>query len=446
MVSFVRIFSYLIVYNLLMGQENNLEIPFYDKNKIVDSLNFHLKNEKELSTYYQINSIKSNPMKVIYKKKMKEKMVDSVFLKIDDIMAESINKPLLSYYQNKSINMNFENIGNELVSRYYFINDIPNTNFFIYDKNKIALQIDFYPSFENSTSAIFGLNKNSKSWDFNGEFNLKTENYMKQAEVFEIKWKKIDSLSQKLNFDFLLPHPFGYNTGIHWKYNFETVNGMYVEESREYSLKSFLPLINNLELGYVTGSTSPTLNGDMNNYKKNTYQAFLLNITKDSRNNRSLTTSGILYANEINLGLQNNASYFDFKSEYHLYLPFKNDLLLNIKYKSEGIFTFQGKTPKSRFKSYGGVKSLRGYDENQFFSEQYHIICLESGYNINKTSQIKFFIDQASNSLSRMKNIKIGYGFGLYQNTSKYLIEVEYALNVFRPSDGKVHFKLVSKF
>ena len=442
----MRIFSYLVFLTLLICQDSRIEISSFNKELISDTLNFYLDTENDFDIYYQIDSIILSPKTVVYKKKTEEKMIDSVFLKNDDIMTALINNQILLNYQKKHLNTNFEDIGRRMVSKYYFIDNPPNTNLLIFNKNKIALEIDLFSRFTNSASAIFGINKNSKSWNLNGEFNLQLENYLKQAEIFIINWKKIDSLSQKLNFDILFPHPFGYNTGIHWKYNFETINGMYINDKKEYSLKSFFPIINNLELGYVIGSTTPTYEGKQNDYKKNTFQAFLLKTTKDNRNKRFLATNGSLFSNEINVGVQNSTSYFDFKNEYFLYKIFKNNILINFKYKSEGIIALKGETPKSRYKSYGGVKSLRGYDENQFFSEQYNIFCLELGYNINNASQIKFFTDYSSNSLYSVEELKVGYGFGFYQITNKYLIEAEYALSNFNPTDGKVHFKLVSIF
>lgn len=442
----MHIFSYLFFFTLLISQDGKIKISSYSKELISDTLNFHLNIDDSLDSYFQIDSIILNPKTVVYMKKKKIKMIDSVFLKNDDLMLGSINNQLLLFYQNKHLSSNFEIVGKRVASRYYFVDDPPKCNLLVFNQNKIALEVDLISRFTNSASAIFGIYKNSNNWNLNGDFSLQIENYIKQAEVFIISWKKIDSLSQKLYFDFQFPHPFGYNTGIHWKYNFETVNGMYIKEKKEYSLQSYFPIINNLELGYVTGSTSPTYKGKQNDYKNSTFQAFLLKITKDNRNKRFLPTKGSFFSNEINLGLQNKSSYFDFSNKYFLYKSFGNNVLINFKYSSEGIIALEGKTPKSRYKSYGGAKSLRGYDENQFFSKHYNIFCLESGYNMNNDSQVKFFIDYSSDNLFNINKPKAGYGFGFYQITNKYLIEAEYALNRFSPTDGKVHFKLVSKF
>ena len=88
---------------------------------------------------------------------------------------------------------------------------------------------------------------------------------------------------------------------------------------------------------------------------------------------------------------------------------------------------------------------MRGFNEDQFFSNKYNIFTLESGYKINEFYQIKIFTDYSSNNLFKINQTKLGYGFGFYQITNKYLIEAEYALNTFQPTNGKVHFKLVSK-
>jgi hypothetical protein len=65
---------------------------------------------------------------------------------------------------------------------------------------------------------------------------------------------------------------------------------------------------------------------------------------------------------------------------------------------------------------------------------------------MNSTSQIKLFVDFASNRVNFFDRNQVGYGIGFYQSNNNSLIHIEYAINNLSSDNNKIHFKFVSKF
>jgi hypothetical protein len=442
----VHIFKFFIFVSILFGQNNERIFKSIQFNQVNDSLKKMLNNELDWKTEYILHGYSDNPDSSIYKVQKSDRIIDSVLIKTEDIITNKVLQQIISNYKYKSVSHNFSFVGKKLISEYYFLNNIPDHQFGLIDTNKIALIIDINPKFENNFSGFLGLNKQRNKLSVEGESIIHLENYFKQAESFNLFWRKTDSISQKISFDLFFPHPFGWNTGIVWNYYFEIINGLYTYSETNYAIRTFSSFLHNLQFGYLKGSTTPTLNGEIKQYKKNEVQAFSIISTKDTRNNRILPTQGIFIENNINFGTQNTSSFIDFGHEVQYYYLIKKNIFLKTQIIAEGIYDFKKRIPLSRYKKFGGTSTLRGFNENQFFNTQFQILTFETGYSVAPSIQTKLFFDIASKDLNLFDNYLIGYGFGLYQVNNNSLVQIEYALSNLTPSQGKIHFKWITRF
>lgn len=442
----MRISRFLLFIILLYGQEKIIRIQSLEFKLVNESLEKRIKKESDLSIIYKLDSFSENPSSTNYIISRSYKLIDSLLIKDNIPINKKVLKQILFKYKNKPINSDFKLLGESLVSRYLFINKVPKYKIGLIGPHKTALILDLKPNFINHFSGFFGINKKKEKINLNGEIMIHLENYFKEAELLNFHWKKIGSYSQLIKINIGIPHPIGWNIGINWYYNFEIINGLYTTSDVEYSFKTFLPIIHNLDLGYVYGSTTPTLKGQNRNYQKNTFQAFSLKTKKDSRNKRFFPTRGLLLKNQINAGLQNKSTFIEIKNKMSFYHLFNNKIIFNTKYIVEGIFDPKNKIPKSRLNFFGGTSTLRGFNENQFSSTQFQIITLETGYNISSFFQTKLFLNIASKEINFFASNLTGYGFGIYQIKNNSLIQIEYALSNLSPMDGKLHFKWISSF
>ncbi len=105
----------------------------------------------------------------------------------------------------------------------------------------------------------------------------------------------------------------------------------------------------------------------------------------------------------------------------------------------------------------GGFKSLRGFDEQQFFADQYALTNVEIRYRYNQLSNFFAFCNamayknNAQNFAGIKSDIPIGFGLGANINTGNTILSLVYAygkqknipINFLR---GKFHFGFVNYF
>ena len=102
----------------------------------------------------------------------------------------------------------------------------------------------------------------------------------------------------------------------------------------------------------------------------------------------------------------------------------------------------------------GGARSVRGFNENQFFSNFFTLFSLEYRYLLERNSFLFVFGDYA-----RMENVlsedrvlhPVGIGVGMTYETKVGMISLSYAIGQvgdfpFQPSRGRIHVGFVNQF
>jgi hemolysin activation/secretion protein len=103
----------------------------------------------------------------------------------------------------------------------------------------------------------------------------------------------------------------------------------------------------------------------------------------------------------------------------------------------------------------GGLKTLRGFDEESIFTSTYAILTLEYRLLLEQNSYLFVFGDQAFYEKALVNNYlkdhPIGFGAGLSFETKAGIFSISYALgkqfdNPIQLRSGKIHFGLVNYF
>ena len=114
-----------------------------------------------------------------------------------------------------------------------------------------------------------------------------------------------------------------------------------------------------------------------------------------------------------------------------------------LKSYTEHINTINDNIEISRQIIFGGVNSLRGFDDSQFISKSVSIQTLELHYNKIESFQMSGFLESG---FSIGYKPKLSYGIGFAKLTKKAFIKLEYALPVASSFDsGKVHIKWLAR-
>lgn len=103
----------------------------------------------------------------------------------------------------------------------------------------------------------------------------------------------------------------------------------------------------------------------------------------------------------------------------------------------------------------GGSRSIRGFDENQFFTNFYSLFTLENRFILEQNSYLFVFTDYAylENQVSNVDRFlrPWGLGIGLTYETKAGMVSVTYAVGQvkdfpFQPSRGRIHVGLINQF
>ncbi|OYX23234.1 MAG: hypothetical protein B7Z06_10490 [Flavobacteriales bacterium 32-35-8] len=102
---------------------------------------------------------------------------------------------------------------------------------------------------------------------------------------------------------------------------------------------------------------------------------------------------------------------------------------------------------------FGGINSIRGFEENSLLASSYGILNSEYRFQLNNTIYIHTITDFAyfENKITNVKEKLIGYGFGLGILTNSGLLKLNYANGKsenqeFKLSNSKIHISLTANF
>ncbi len=101
----------------------------------------------------------------------------------------------------------------------------------------------------------------------------------------------------------------------------------------------------------------------------------------------------------------------------------------------------------------GGVYSLRGFNENQYFADLFTISTLEYRLQLERDSYLFGFLDLAllRDKVSDINRRAFGSGIGMQYGTKAGLLSIVYGIGVsedqsFQPSRGRIHLGLLNQF
>jgi len=102
---------------------------------------------------------------------------------------------------------------------------------------------------------------------------------------------------------------------------------------------------------------------------------------------------------------------------------------------------------------FGGINSIRGFEENSIAANLYGVINTEYRYRLSNSIYVHSVIDAAyfENQLTDSKEKLFGFGFGLGLLTNSGLFRLNYSSGKtenrqFKLSDSKVHVSLTATF
>lgn len=343
----------------------------------------------------------------------------------------------------------------------------------LYLKKKSASRFD----------GILGLltNEESGKVEFTGNVELNLKNAIGKGESIDLEWRKLIGASQNLNLHLNYPFLFNLPFGIDGTFRLYKRDTLFLDINSKFGIQyilggyDFLQIylqnnssrrLSTQSIVYTPSSSLPPYsdyksiqyglgyNMERLNYRYNPIQGFQFTIDASTGNKkiepiRKLEESNPTIYNTVKL----NSTIFQGQFKGSIYLPLFNRFTFKLANQSAVIFN-DNLFDNELFRI-GGIKTLRGFDEESIFASKYTVGTAEFRFLLDKNSNLLVFTDLAyyekNTQLEKITDNPIGFGAGMNFETAAGIFSINYAVGSqfnnpidFRAS--KIHFGFVNFF
>ena len=413
-------------------------------------------------------SIEETSLKGVLKvNKSKQIRVDSVIIKSTEKISSILLENIINIRQGEIYNeTKIRQISNKIKESGLFEETESWKVLFLENQTKLYLFLKHTKS--SQFNGIAGVQSDPVTGNITvtGDVDLRLQNVLKRAELINVKWKRFQALSQELttqmNYPYLLQTPFGADLMLH----------LYKRDT------SFLELEQKAEMQYILNNGN-VFKGFVKKYSSQTLSAFLdnsftgievlyygLGLTTSRLDYRlnplkgyRLDISGALGNKRTQIASENESEDDDrllqgvFDNVLSFYIPVAKKT--TIKLSNQSRYIMSDSIYSNELFRFGGLKTMRGFDEESLFASFYSINTVELRYLFERNSAVYLFTDWAYferiTTENRNFSTALGSGLGVSFETGAGIFTINYALgklndNPFLFRAAKIHFGFVAVF
>ena len=309
-----------------------------------------------------------------------------------------------------------------------------------------------------------------------GEARIKLLNSLHHGETIDFNWRKLQSKTQDLKTGFVYPFFFNTPFGLDMTIKLYRRDTLYSNVNKELGIQYLLKGGNYFKVfvsqdnsnlistsGLATTTTLPSyadistisyglgLRLDKLDYRLNPRKGVSLDLT-GSLGNKLIKKNPNINA-EVYDSLQLKSVQYRGIADIDLFIPLLKRTTLNVGVQSSWIYD------ESLFENelyrFGGLHTLRGFDEESINASLFSIFSLEYRYLLEQNSYAYIFGNAAyyeNTSIgNRIFDQPIGFGAGISFETKTGIFSISYALgkqfeNPILFKTAKIHFGFVNYF
>ena len=387
----------------------------------------------------------------------KERKINKIVVKGYENFPESYLKYLTKYKIGEKFNLDEIQQNSELLNQLRFVKQIKKPEIlFTEDSTSIYLYLEKQKRNNFDGFIGFSSDESDNNVQFQGYLDFELVNNFNFGEEIQFLYKSEKNADRILKANVDLPYifksPVGANLGLiltkkdsSFVTNEQFVSFFY-KNSRNHKFSLGIRSIQSdeqLEIPNADFQDYETFFSDFiyeySKYNQDNLlfpikENYLFKISQGKRTSNNQKNNQLF----INIDL---TKIFDFGLKNSIYLNFKSEILDSETYFSNEL---------SRF---GGTKSIRGFDENSFFSNKYFLLITEYRLKLNNTIYINSIFDVGNyeNKLINAYNNIYGVGMGVGLLTKGGIFSLSYALGsdmkqTLDTKNAKIHIKYSSFF
>jgi outer membrane protein assembly factor BamA len=303
----------------------------------------------------------------------------------------------------------------------------------------------------------FGNNEISKKIVFDGYLNLNLTNNLNFGEQFKLLYKSDENSQKTFDLKLSMPYLLGTPIGTEFDLNIFKKDSSFTTASQ--NLKIFYQINSKHKIAAgVRSIASNNLLANSGELMLNDYNTFYYDLTYHYKKFNSydflfpnnfeiLTSAGIGQRKTTNQNINqvelkfNVSKIFNLDNKNSLYVNSNYQALLSNNYFTNELFRF------------GGINSIRGFEENSIEANALGYVNLEYRYRLNRNIYVNTITDAAyyENKVIEIKDKLFGFGIGFGIVTKAGLLRFIYANGKkenqnFNLNNSKIHLSLSTIF
>ena len=297
----------------------------------------------------------------------------------------------------------------------------------------------------------------------------------RSGEILELTYNRLNALSQFFDFGYTQPNILGTLLGLEGRFKLENRDSSFI--NRQFNLGASYPLGSYLD-AHVFLRNKQTDLLDARPYANDTLIppilsgsaiAYGIGLSYRKLDYRLNPSKGFNFSLNVGLGkrtviedsrlrpevfeqVPQNQPSSELSLRLAVYLPtFKRQV---IRLANRSYWLGQEQYFRNDQPQLGGGKSIRGFNENQFFVDRYTFFSFEYRLLLDRNSHIFVFTDYGllKNTVALETYSPLGIGFGLtFDTKSAGILSLIYGVGTvgelpLQPSRGKLHIGLINRF
>ncbi len=308
---------------------------------------------------------------------------------------------------------------------------------------------------------------NGGSGYFTGNVFISMRNLFGTGRKAVVQWQRENPFTQQIQANYLEPWVAGYPVNLGVGIFQRKQDSTYIKT--QYNLRADFSLTDEFSLAATVNEESVDPSADLNYFTVFESSLFSVGgeIHYDTRDNIRSPRSGINYSTTYSRGTKRvtgPAQYLDlaadrknlveqFTIDMESYLPTFTRQVLLVGFHGKKISSNQ--LEQSDLFQIGGINSVRGYLENQFYGSQVVWSNCEYRFLVGRYSSLFGFFDAGyfsrppdlQHEIASQEKLLYGYGIGTNLETSLGIFRVSFALGQGDGfSSAKIHFGLANDF
>ena len=388
--------------------------------------------------------------------------IDSIVIKSEEDINKNLIENILGFRQGGVYNeKEIRAITNRIATSNLYVETSPWQIIFSKEKTKLYL---FLKSTKSSQfNGIAGVQPDplTNKVTVTGDITLQLKNALKRAEYLGLYWKKFGEISQELTAQVAYPFLFDSQFGTDLLLHIYKRDSSFVEIEQKAEIQ-YLFSTTNMFRAFTKRYNSNTLTKDFNedlsnvsviyyglglaqerlNYRFNPLRGYFLDITS-SVGNKKTAVRGI---NEEIIETQSLQGLIE--GVVGGYIPIAKKA--TIKLVNSTRYIVNDSIYENELFRFGGLKTMRGFDEESLAASFYNISTIELRYLFEQNSNAYLFAEGGFFERRTIKqyenNYPIALGIGLNFQTGAGIFNINYAVGKFEDTpfqlrSAKIHFE-----